>query len=136
IYPGTVADTLDWNPQTGVYPNPYRGSARWDGYGTRDKLIWFQYLPPQAEIRIYTLAGDLVKVIQHQSATLPGETARVSNINYSRNPRFAGGEAPWDLITRHDQEAATGLYLFTIRNIDSGSPNYGKVKEGKFVIIK
>jgi len=132
VYPGTVAE--DWSEKTGVYPNPYRGSAKWDGYGTRDKLIWFQYLPPKAEIRIYTLAMDLVKVIIHDASDYSGEDVR--NINSGLNPDFSGGEHAWDLITRREQEAATGLYLYTIRNIDKNSPNYGKVKEGKFVILK
>ncbi|MFB0517543.1 MAG: hypothetical protein ACETWG_13200 [Candidatus Neomarinimicrobiota bacterium] len=132
VYPGTVAE--DWTDKTGVYPNPYRGSATWDGYGTRDKLIWFQYLSPKAEIRIYTLAMDEVKKIIHDAGSYSGEDVR--NINSRLNPKFSGGEHAWDLITRHEQEAATGLYLYTVRNIDENSPNYGKVKEGKFVILK
>lgn len=132
VYPGTVAE--DWTDKTGVYPNPYRGSAIWDGYGTRDKLIWFQYLPPKAEIRIYTLAMDEVKRIIHDADNYFGED--VQNINSRMNPKFSGGEHAWDLITSHKQEAATGLYLYTVRNIDKNSPNYGKIKEGKFVIMK
>ncbi|MCK4577251.1 MAG: hypothetical protein KAU50_00585, partial [Candidatus Marinimicrobia bacterium] len=132
VYPGTVAQ--DWTDKTGVYPNPYRGSAKWDGYGTRDKLIWFQYLPPHSEIRIFTLAGDLVKKIIHDADTYAGEDVR--NINANLKPKFSGGEHAWDLITMHEQEAATGLYLYTVRNLDKSSANYGQVKEGKFVIIK
>lgn len=132
VYPGTVAE--DWTDKTGVYPNPYRGSAKWDGYGTRDKLIWFQYLPPKAEIRIYTLAMDEVKKIIHDAGSYSGEDVR--NINSRLNPKFSGGEHAWDLITRHEQEAATGMYLYTVKNIDKTSSNYGMVKEGKFVILK
>ncbi len=132
IYPGTVAD--DWNDKTGVYPNPYRGSATWDGFGTRDKLIWFQYLPPKAEIRIFTLAMDEVKRINHESDSYIGDD--VQNINSQLDPKFSGGEHAWDLITRDQQEAASGLYLYSIENTDKSSENYGKVKEGKFVILK
>ena len=132
VYPGTVAE--DWTDKTGVYPNPYRGSATWDGYGSRDKLIWFQYLPPKAEIRIYTLAMDEVKKIIHDAGSYSG--ADVRHINSRLNPKFSGGEHAWDLITSHEQEAATGLYLYTVKNIDETSPNYSKVKEGKFVILK
>ena len=28
-------------------------------------MIWFRNLPNQAEIRIFSLAGDLVDIIQH-----------------------------------------------------------------------
>lgn len=132
LYPGTVSS--DWNDKTGVYPNPYRGSATWDGYGTRDKLIWFQYLPPKAEIRIFTLAMDEVKRIIHDAENYSGED--VQNIDSRLNPKFSGGEHAWDLITRDEQEAASGLYLYTVKNIDKNSPNYGKVKEGRFVILK
>ncbi len=132
VFPGTVAE--DWTEQTGVYPNPYRGSATWDGYGTRDKLIWFQYLPPKAEIRIYTLAMDEVKKIIHDAGSYTGED--VQNINSRLDPKFSGGEHAWDLITNDEQEAATGLYLYTVKNTDKSSPNYGKIKEGRFVILK
>ena len=133
IYPGTPADD-DWGDEVGVYPNPYRGSAQWDGYGSREELIWFQYLPRQAEIRIYNLAGDLVKTIMHDVDFYTGQDVR--RINERLNPSFAGGEHAWDLITRHDQEAATGLYIYVVKNLVAGSANFGRLKEGKFVIIK
>ena len=44
---------------------------------------------------------------------------------------MSGGEHPWDLITDGDQAIATGLYLFTVRD-----KNNGKIKTGKFLIIK
>jgi len=44
---------------------------------------------------------------------------------------MAGGEHPWDLITESDQAIATGLYLFSV--LDN---NTGDVKSGKFLIIK
>lgn len=132
VFPGTPAD--DWDKRTGVYPNPYRGSATWDGFGTRDKLIWFQYLPPKATIRIYTLAMDEVKTIEHDAATYNG--GDIQNINSRLDPKFSGGEHGWDLITNDGQEAATGLYLYTVKNTDKSSPSYGKIKEGRFVIMK
>ncbi len=97
-------------------------------------MIWFTNLPSKAEIRIFTLAGDLVDVIQHDEATYAG--ADIQNIDENKNPRFSGGEHAWDLITLHDQAVATGLYLFTVENMDEESSLYGRVKESKFVIIK
>ncbi len=134
IYPGTPAA---WNENVGVYPNPYRGAALWDGFGSRERLIWFQYLPLKAEIRIYNLAGDLVQTIMHDLrdvAKYAGQDVR--RINESLNPRFAGGEHAWDLITRHEQEAATGLYIYVVRNLDEESEYFGRAKEGSFLIIK
>ena len=46
-------------------------------------------------------------------------------------PQFAGGEHAWDFITRFDQEIATGLYLFSVRDLLSGA-----TKTGKFLVIK
>src|SRR5262249_55921657 len=39
-----------------VFPNPYKGTALWDGQFSRDKLIWFVNLPARCTIKIYTLA--------------------------------------------------------------------------------
>ena len=133
VYPGAKAATDDWPDPPRVYPNPYRGQAVWEGYGSRERMIWFTNLPSKAEIRIFTLAGDLVDVIQHDEATYAG--ADIQNIDENKNPRFSGGEHAWDLITRHDQAVATGLYLFTVENMDEESSLYGSVKESKFVII-
>ncbi len=128
VYPGTTPAHPDsvWNPT--VYPNPYRGQAKWDGYGNRQRMIWFRHLPKQAEIRIFTLAGDLVDVIQH-SETYRGEDVAI--IDSRKNPLMSGGEHAWDLITRYDQAIASGLYLFTVENTETH-----EIKEGKFLIIK
>jgi len=118
--------------RVGVYPNPYRASAAWDGYSARERMIWFMYLPPRATIRIYTLAGDLVDTIEHDADTYSGNDIELLNsITSGREPVFSGGEHAWDLISRDDQAIATGLYLYTIENKDNGH-----VKVGKFVVIK
>ena len=116
----------DWQPT--VYPNPYKGQALWDGYGSRNKMIWFRGLPAKAEIRIFSLAGDLVEVIQHDELYMGKD---IANIDERKNPIMSGGEHAWDLITMHDQATASGLYLFTVEDKDTGT-----IKEGKFLIIK
>ena len=129
VYPGIVPEAdSSWVGDPSVYPNPYRGQAQWDGYGSRERMIWFQNLPREAKIRIFTLAGDLVDVIQHNE-TYRGED--VGNIDNRKEPLMSGGEHAWDLITRYDQAVASGLYLFTVENLDTK-----EVKEGKFLIIK
>ncbi len=134
VYPGSKAIEDDWSDPPRVYPNPYHGQAVWEGYGSRERMIWFTNLPNKAEIRIFTLAGDLVDIFKHDEATYAG--ADIQNIDENKNPRFSGGEHAWDMITRHDQAVATGLYLFTVENLDKQSSLYGSIKEGKFVIIK
>ena len=127
VYSGEPdAGNDDWQPT--VYPNPYKGQALWDGYGSRNKMIWFRGLPAKAEIRIFSLAGDLVEVIQHDELYMGGD---IANIDERKNPIMSGGEHAWDLITMHDQATASGLYLFTVEDKDTGT-----VKEGKFLIIK
>ena len=129
VYPGESASVEDqWPDEPTVYPNPYRGQALWDGYGSRNKMIWFRNLPEEAEIRIFSLAGDLVDVIQHDES-YKGQD--INNIDERKTPLMSGGEHAWDLITMYDQATASGLYLFTVED-----KNSGKVKEGKFLIIK
>ncbi len=132
VYPGSKT-TSDWAGEPSVYPNPYRGQARWDGFGNRGRQIWFQNLPKKAEIRIFTLAGDLVEILDHHSEYRGSD---IQNIDDRKNPQFSGGEHAWDLITRHDQAAASGLYLFTVENLDKESTSFKKIKEGKFLIIE
>jgi len=127
VYSGEPdAGNDDWQPT--VYPNPYKGQALWDGYGSRNKMIWFRGLPAKAEIRIFSLAGDLVEVIQHDELYMGKD---IANVDERKNPIMSGGEHAWDLITMHDQATASGLYLFTVEDKDTGT-----IKEGKFLIIK
>ena len=44
---------------------------------------------------------------------------------------MSGGEEPWDLISEFDQAIATGLYLFSVKDLTTD-----KVKVGKFLVIK
>ena len=134
IYPGGKSITDDWTSNPSVYPNPYRGQATWEGYGSRDRMIWFTNLPQKAEIRIFTLAGDLVDILSHDEAGYTGSD--IQNIEEQKSPRFSGGEHAWDLITQYDQALASGLYMFTVKNKDSQSSSFGRVKEGKFLVIK
>jgi len=98
-----------------VVPNPYYGSAPWnltpnpkDPTGSH---VDFMNLPAGPwEIRIYTLAGDLVRVIRND-----GETDI--------------GQARWDLVSRNGQDIVTGIYLYTVES------RYG-TKTGKFLVLR
>ncbi|MDZ7821828.1 MAG: hypothetical protein U5N26_08480 [Candidatus Marinimicrobia bacterium] len=104
------ADSL----KVGVYPNPYRVNALWDGSGVRDRMIWFTGLPEEATIRVFTLSGELIKTIEHQGSTYNGGGTRRLQEGLSADAVYAGGEHAWDLITDHDQALATGMYLFAV----------------------
>ena len=107
-----------------VVPNPYRGDIAYQNYnppwekvpGSRrwmeqDRRVQFINLPVDCEIKIYSLAGDLVDTIHHYNTT-------------------AGYES-WNLTSSVGQAVASGIYLFTVEDKTDGA-----VQVGKFVIIK
>lgn len=125
--------TSNASDEVGVYPNPYYANAAWDQTGERTRKIYFYNLPARSEIKIFTLTGDVVAEIQHDGATYDGSGIKWFNdfAGMGVPAQFAGGEHAWDLITKYDQALATGLYLFTVKDLSNE-----KVKRGKFVIIK
>jgi len=130
ILPGTVP-TDDPGTKLGVYPNPYYANAIWDGNSERLRKIYFYNLPADCEITIYTLAGDVVKRLQHNQSNNGNNIRWFDQYAAANTQQFTGGEHAWDLITDNDQAIATGLYLFTVKNNKNGN-----IKTGKFLIIK
>ncbi len=115
-----------------VFPNPYRAQAIWDGPGARDQMLWFVNLPARATVRIYTLAGDVVDEFQHDGESYQGEDVQLMTDRIGGTQTvLPGGMHAWDLISAHDQAIATGLYLFSVEDLDTGD-----VQTGKFLIIK
>jgi hypothetical protein len=130
VIPGSMPEeAIQLEPR--VYPNPYYAGALWDGSGERERKLYFANLPARAEIRVYTMAGDLVKILRHDAAGSTGGDIQWFTRYSDGSAVFSGGEHAWDLITDSDQAIATGLYLFTVENLDTGD-----LKRGKFVIIK
>ncbi|MBW6515509.1 MAG: hypothetical protein K0B81_02695 [Candidatus Cloacimonetes bacterium] len=132
LFPGPEAqESMD---NIYVVPNPYFGLSRFDGRregdmkGDRSKRIWFVNLPERATIKIYTLAGDLVDTIEHYGAI------EEDIINVSRAATHglaASGMASWNVLSRHNQILAPGVYLYSVKNHANG-----KIKVDKFVIIQ
>ncbi len=132
VSPGTPPRTSGQSERKiGVYPNPYRVNAMWDGRLERQRKLHFYNLPANCEVRIYTLAGDQVDSFVHHGESYRGEGIEWYEKFSEGNTVFAGGEHAWDLVTAADQAIATGLYLFTVKDLDSG-----EVLKGKFVVIK
>ena len=131
VMPGTLPN--DGSKKVGVYPNPYYAGAIWDGRGERARKVYFYNLPQRCEVRIYTLAGDIVAAFAHDAATYNGTDIRwFQQFGGSDVPlQFAGGEHAWDLITKFDQAIATGLYLFSVKDSETGD-----TQVGKFLVIK
>lgn len=82
-----------------VVPNPYFISHK--AQVTTDvPRLFFNNLPPKCTIRIYNIAGDLIKVIEHNDGT-------------SRNE--------WDLLSEGRQKVASQLLLAYIETPDGAS---------------
>ncbi len=112
-----------------VFPNPYRVEARWDaGRNVREHYLWFANLPARCNLRIYTLAGDLVYEAAFDGATYDGRNARgIYNPATDLPGTFSGATFGWDLVTRRGQAAATGLYLWSVEDLANGKTQVGKV---------
>ncbi|HSD63672.1 MAG TPA: hypothetical protein VLB50_07730, partial [Ignavibacteriaceae bacterium] len=130
VIPGTVPSSNP-NVEVGVYPNPYYGNAYWDGSSERLRKIYFYNLPASCEITIYTLSGDVVKRLNHDKNSNGSDLRWFQQYASDGKQQLSGGEEPWDLITDHDQAIATGLYLFSVKDLSNGN-----IKLGKFLIVK
>ena len=130
IIPGTLP-TSNPDVKIGVYPNPYYANAIWDGSSERLRKIYFYNLPQECEITIYTLAGDVVKRINHDRQSNSSDLRWFETFSKDGKQIMSGGEHAWDLITDNDQAIATGLYLFSVKD-----SNTGEIKTGKFLIVK
>ena len=133
VSPGTPAVEREQREQReiGVYPNPYKVNALWDGGLERQRKLNFYNLPRNSEVRIYTLAGDQVGSFTHNGDTYTGAGIEWYEQFSEGTTIFPGGEHAWDLVTDADQAIATGLYLFTVKDLDTG-----ETFRGKFVVIK
>jgi hypothetical protein len=119
-----------------VFPNPYKVDAMWDaGSLARDHYLWFANLPRRCRLSIFTLAGDLVFETDFDGDSYDGSNARgVYDPTQELDippPFLSGGTFGWDMISREGQAVASGLYLFSVRDSDSG-----EVQRGKFLILK
>ncbi len=113
--PETVADPLD---RIAVVPNPYLSQAIWEpktnfASGRGERRIQFIHLPPVCTIHIYTISGELVKTIHHESS-------------------FFDGSENYNLLNMDNLEISYGMYLW---HVDASASGLG-TKIGKFAVIK
>jgi hypothetical protein len=99
-----------------VVPNPYVVSNSWEpanpyanGRGPRE--LHFINLPESCTIRIFSIRGQLVQTLEHNSG-------------------LANGTVIWDMLTKDNLDIAYGIYIYHIDAGDLGS------KVGKFAVIK
>ncbi len=114
IYPGSAPSVEGDQRRIGVYPNPYRAGSLYDersGEVELGRKIWFTGLPARSRIMIFNLGGDLVQTLHHDDPD--------------------SGTEPWDILSEPVRAIASGLYIYAVEDLDSGS-----VERGKLVIIK
>lgn len=99
-----------------VVPNPYVAAASWEprnpfNSGRGPRSIHFNHLPQQCTIRIFTVNGELVKTIEHNSSA-------------------GDGTAEWDLLSQDNLAVSYGIYVYHIE-----APGIGN-HIGKLAVIK
>ncbi len=100
-----------------VVPNPYVVTnvlEQLDRQNPRDRgprRVYFNHLPTECTIRIYTMSGELVETLYHQSD-------------------IDDGKEYWDLTTKDNFPIAYGVYIF---HVDAGELGQ---KIGRLGVIK
>ncbi|HEY6571958.1 MAG TPA: hypothetical protein VI198_01465 [Candidatus Eisenbacteria bacterium] len=126
VYPR--GDAQDDQRHVIVVPNPYKANAEWDlvpreedPSGTK---VTFLNLPrTKGTIRIFSLSGDLVRVIPFRGG--PPE-----DLQYGKDPVATGaGSVSWNLISRNGQRIVSGIYLYSVET------ELGR-DLGRFVVIR
>jgi len=104
-----------------VVPNPFLIHNEWHTslYSPRIRFI---NLPADCTIRIFTLSGELIDVIQHHDSNF-------NQSNYSPVDGNAGGDEWWNLQSLTYDDISSGVYIF---HVDS---DVGE-QVGKFVVIR
>lgn len=136
VFTGTPPNKNIKENEPFVYPNPYYSGAAWEGqsnFQEESRKIYFANLPEECTIRIFTPAGDLIDVIEHD-ANYNGSDIRWFQTFGAENPDqnvFSGGIHAWDLLSQESQIISRGMYLFAVEDKKTGD-----ISKGKFLIIK
>ena len=104
--------------------------AAWDGTANTPRKLYFANLPARAEIRVYTVSGEIIAQIEHSAEGAGSDIGWYDSFS-APNRVSADGEHAWDLLSENGQSLAGGLYLFSVRDLDTGETD-----TGKFVIIR
>ncbi len=103
-----VADQADLS-KVHTVPDPYYAVSQFE-LGPSSKELHFINLPAKATIRIYSMSGVLVDILNHDNVS-------------------GSGQEPWDLRNRSGQFVASGVYFYHLSTPD------GKTAIGKFTVI-
>lgn len=118
IYP-LMAPNEQFPDKVYVVPNPFRQNSNLKGSGEGLRLE-FIGLPPKCNIRIYTLAGDLVREIYHDDGSGSQAWGSIETLDYQTNQWM--------------QYVSPGFYIYHVESRVSGEE--GKSFIGKFAIVR
>jgi hypothetical protein len=118
-----------------VVPNPYVGSSFLD-LSPASRRIEFVNLPAKCTIRIYSLGGNLVNVLNHIGVNRQGwgnytDWDRLTNSEpnvYTGYDNHSGTE-PWNMRNRFGVTVASGLYLYHVTDLR------GETHTGSFYVV-
>lgn len=118
IYP-LRGPNLQFPQNVYVVPNPFRQHSNLVGTGERNRME-FIGIPAKCKIKIYTLTGDVVQVIDHDDGSGSEAWGSIKKLDYQLNK--------WTLAV------APGVYIFRVESLVPG--HVGESYIGKFAVIK
>ena len=77
------------------------------------------------------MAGDIVAQFDHDGNYSGNDIDWFTEFSDDESTVFSGGEHAWDLISSEGQALARGLYIFSVKDLNSN-----KTYKGKFTLIK
>jgi hypothetical protein len=108
--PGVADTSKPYKLNVKVVPNPYVVFNAWEK-SSEQRYVRFTHLPNECTIRIYTVAGDLVRVIKHKDTNI--------------QPLDQGGTETWDFTNESPgmsqtaasgQLIASGVYIYHVES--------------------
>lgn len=101
-----------------VAPNPFIAGDPNHSFGKDNLTIEFRKLPEKATIKIFSLAGDLVRTLTHE----PDAQGNLF------------GSIEWDQLSDNGLLVAPGLYIYVVQSESEGT--VGSRTTGKLMIIR
>ncbi|MBN1894182.1 hypothetical protein JW906_06790 [bacterium] len=120
-----------------VVPNPYVGTnvmepAVQNTALNQKRRLMFTHIPERCTIQIFTMSGVLIDKIQVPEDGLVSFTAVNKYTNETEQLGLhSGGIVHWDMKTMEGLEIAAGIYLYHVKDEQTGQE-----KMGKFAVIK
>jgi hypothetical protein len=108
VVPNPYRTDRDYTLESGGYEGP---AGEWDENARKIKFI---NLPEVCSIRVFSLAGELIRTIDHDGRDGTG---------------FARGDHDMFLVSESNRALASGIYLFQVESA------FG-MEMGKFIVIR